>query len=167
MEALWSSSDDITMCQGVYYTQNGVDTRLYFPNPAATLPIRTRQGSLVFLPWGRRKTQAGRLPLGGWASLDAIYAGRWDRWFPVPVKVMVKSFSELDIEEHCYWFDLVKGQFLQGLVAREGHERRVYVVTVDPRRHDAQFKRWPKIISGHVVDTSKKERAHGFRKPLI
>lgn len=136
------------MCSGVYYSLNGQDTRVYFPNPAASLPARTRNGCTRLLPWGRRSTQAGQLPLGGWARLDAVYAGRWDRWFPVPVKVPVRSFMEKDLEGHTRWYDLTRGQWIQGLVARDRHERRIYIVTLIPEMADAIHDRWPRILCG-------------------
>ncbi len=134
------------MCGGVYYTCQGQDIRVYFPNPKAMLPVRKRSGENELLPWGRRKVQSGKLPLGGWARLDAIYAGRWDYWRPVPVKLMVKSFMEKDIENNSHWYDLVSGQWIQGLVARDGYERRIYVVTVEPEMVDAIHNRWPRIM---------------------
>ena len=136
------------MCGGVYYTIQNQDTRVYFPNPKALLPVKTRAGGIKTLAWGRRREQAGALPLGGWARLDSIYAGRWDRWFPVPVKIPVKSFMEKDLEGHNHWFDLTRGQWIQGLVARYQHERRVYVVTIEPELPEAVHDRWPRIMSG-------------------
>jgi len=136
------------MCGGVYYTYNGNDTRFYFQNPKAVLPVKIRNGQSILLPWGRRKNQTGKLPLGGWARLDSIYAGRWDRWFPKPVKLTIKSFMEKDIESHSHWFDLTTGQYIQGLIAREGSEQRVYIVTIVPEMSDASYERWPKLISG-------------------
>jgi len=136
------------MCGGVYYTIQDQDTRVYFPNPKALLPVKTRAGSIKTLVWGRRREQAGILPLGGWARLDSIYAGRWDRWFPVAVKIPVKSFMEKDLEGHSHWFDLTRGQWIQGLVARYQQERRVYVVTIEPELPEAVHERWPRIMSG-------------------
>ena len=134
------------MCSGIYYAYRGQDVRVYFPNPGAMLPVRKRSGEYELLPWGRRGKQAGKLPLGGWARLDSIYAGRWDYWQPVPVKLAVKSFMEKDIENNGHWYDLVRGQWIQGLVARNGYERRVYVVTVVPEMMDAIHERWPRIM---------------------
>ena len=136
------------MCGGVYYTKGEQDTRVYFPNPKAQLPVKTRRGDIQTLAWGRRHEQAGKLPLGGWARLDSIYAGRWDRWFPVPVKIPVKSFMEKDLEGHSHWYDLTRGQWIQGLVARHRQERRIYVVTIEPELEDAIHERWPRIMSG-------------------
>ncbi|VAW71869.1 hypothetical protein MNBD_GAMMA12-1803 [hydrothermal vent metagenome] len=134
------------MCGGVYYTINDQDVRVYFPNPKAMLPVSLKKQKIDLLPWGRRQEQAGRLPLGGWARLDSIYAGRWDKWFPTPVKLPIKSFMEKDIMSQSHWFDITKGQCIQGLVARDKYEQRIYVVTVTPELEDAVHNRWPRII---------------------
>lgn len=136
------------MCIGVYYRHNEQDVRVYFSSNSALLSVKTRAGDIILLPWGRRKGQAGKLPLGGWARLDAIYAGRWDHWFPVPVKLPVISFMEQDIEGRKHWYALTKGQWLQGLVARNHYERRLYIVTVVPELEDAMYARWPRILCG-------------------
>ncbi|MCW8827622.1 MAG: hypothetical protein OQK94_01050 [Gammaproteobacteria bacterium] len=135
------------MCGGVYFSYNGEEMRVYFPNPKAVLPVQRKDGSVILLPWGRRKTQPGILPMGGWARLDSIHSGRWDKWFPVPVKLPIKSFMEKDIEGSSHWYDLTRGKFIQGLVAREGAEQRVYVVTVEPEMAEAVHERWPRVIS--------------------
>lgn len=79
------------MCGGVHYIHNDQEQRVYFPNPAAQLPVQLKgtmtaaghvEGATALLPWGRRKQQEGRLPLGGWARLESIYSGHWDRYFP-------------------------------------------------------------------------------------
>ncbi|MGD2119619.1 MAG: hypothetical protein PVG66_14775 [Chromatiales bacterium] len=136
------------MCGGVFYIHQGQEVRTYFPNPKARLPVRMKSGDIELLPWGRRKEQAGSLPLGGWARLEAIYESRWDKWFPIPVKIMVSQFMEKDIVGHSQWFDITYGKWVQGLVARSGHERRVYVVTITPEMDEAVHSRWPRILSG-------------------
>jgi hypothetical protein len=136
------------MCGGVYYIINGEEVRTYFPNPKACLPVKKRLGGIELLPWGRRQQQAGDLPLGGWARLDSIYAGRWDKWFPTPVKLMVSQFMEKDIEGHSHWFDITPGKWIQGVVAHWNNERRVYVVTIAPEMEEAVHERWPRILSG-------------------
>lgn len=136
------------MCGGVLYQYKGQDVRTFFPNPRATLPVKTRSGEIQLLPWGRRQNQIGKLPLGGWARLESVYAGRWDRWFPKPVKLQVAGFMEKDIEGQSHWYELTRGQWIQGLVARIQHEQRIYVVTIEPEREDAVHERWPRILSG-------------------
>ena len=136
------------MCSSVYYSIRDQDIRVYFPSPKARLPVKVRSGDTITLAWGRRHQQAGTLPLGGRAHLDSIYAGHWDRWFPVAVKIPVKSFMEKDLEGHGHWYDLTKGQWIQGLVARHRQERRIYVVTIEPELAEAIHDRWPRIMSG-------------------
>lgn len=136
------------MCQGVYYSHGDRETRVRFADARAMLPVRTRADGVTLLPWGRRPSQAGSLPLGGWARLDSIYAGRWDRWFPQPVKLPVAAFMETDIEGRERWYTLTKGQWLQGLIARDRQERRLYVVTVEPELEDALHQRWPRLMCG-------------------
>jgi hypothetical protein len=136
------------MCGGVYYMIDGQEVRTYFPNPKACLPVKKKDGGLELLPWGRRKQQAGHLPLGGWARLDSIYAGRWDKWMPTPVKLSISQFMEKDIEGNSHWFDITGGKWIQGLVARERHEQRVYVVTVEPQDEESVHERWPRILAG-------------------
>jgi hypothetical protein len=134
------------MCLGVDYEYRDESFRVFFSNPKATLPVRTRSGEYSLLPWGRRKVQRGTLPFGCCARLDSIYAGRWDKWFPVPVKLCVQRFMERDMEGRTRWFDLPKGKWIQGLVAHERHEQRVYVVVVEPQLSDALYERWPRIF---------------------
>ena len=136
------------MCGGVYFQHNGEDYRIYFPNPKAVLPVKKRDTSEQLMRWGRRKEQRGNLPLGGWARLDSIYAGRWDKWFPHPVKIPVLQFMEKDIEGRSHWFDLTAGKWIQGLVASHQTEQRVYVVTIEPEMEHAIHDRWPRVMSG-------------------
>ncbi len=135
------------MCEGVYFQHDDDILRVYFPNPKARLPVQKKDGSNILLPWGRRQQQSGNLPLGGWAKLDAIYAGKWDKYFPKPIKLPVLSFMEKDIEGQAHWYDLGKGQFLQGLLAKDNNELRVYVVTIEPEVEDASIhERWVRVV---------------------
>lgn len=136
------------MCGGVSYRYNGDDYRHYFPNPQATLPVQLKNGTLMLLPWGRRKEQAGQLPAGGWARLDSIYAGRWNRYSPTPVKIKVSEFMEKDLERNSHWFDIKPEQWIQGLIAHKGGEQRIYVVTVESESETAIHNRWPRLLSG-------------------
>jgi hypothetical protein len=65
----------------------------------------------------------------------------------VPVKLPIKSFMEKDIEGNTHWYDLTRGKYLQGLVAREKHEQRLYIVTVEPELPDAVHERWPRVVN--------------------
>lgn len=134
------------MCGGVEYIYQGENKRVYFPNPKAHLPVRLKNGEIAYMPWGRRKQQPGQLPMGGWARHDSIKMGVWDKWFPKPVKIIVQQFMEKDMEDNSHWFDLSRGKWIQGLLARNGQEKRVYVVTITPVLEDAVHDRWPRIM---------------------
>jgi len=129
----------------VEFTHGGRDYRLYFPNPKAVLPVRARGGDTRLIPWGRRTNQIGRLPPGGWARLDSIYAGRWDRFFPIAVKIPVARFMEKSLEGKSSWYELTGNQWIQGLIAREQQEQRVYIVTIEPEIEYGDHDRWPRI----------------------
>jgi hypothetical protein len=135
------------MCGAAYFEHKGEVLRQYFPNPKAVLPVLKSDGGIILMPWGRRQQQVGNLPLGGWARLDSIYGGRWDKYFPKPIKMPVLSFMEKDFEGQSHWYDLNKGQFIQGLLARNNNEKRIYVVTIEPEIEDAQIhNRWPRVV---------------------
>lgn len=138
------------MCGGVIYTFNDKKERIFFPNPYAQLPIRMRDGSERLIPWGRRTEQSGFLPQGGWARLDSIKQGKWQRYHPLSVKIVVEQFMEKDKDKQSHWFMLKEGQYIQGLVAQLSDEQRVYVVTTNfeehPEMNGAIHDRWPRII---------------------
>lgn len=136
------------MCDGVYFRYGDDVLRFFYSNPEAVLPVLKTNGQIQLIAWGRRQKQPGKLPITGWARLSAVYAGRWDKYFPKPVKIPVLSFMEKDLKGVSYWYDLQKGQFIQGLLARGGHEKRVYIVTLQPDlKEDGQLhRRWPRIV---------------------
>ena len=135
------------MCVGVSYTFGSRDMRVLFSNQSAQLPVRMRDG-LTLMPWGRRPKQPGTLPLGACAYLDAIHAGNWDRYSPKAVRLRIKSFAERAVEGRTHWHEITAGKWIKGLVAHEGAERRVYVVTLTPVLAETPYERWPCIQSG-------------------
>jgi len=78
------------MCGGVQFKHEGKTLKVYFPDPQAVLPVRLKTGGHVLLPWGRREGETGALPVGGWARHESILAGKWDRFFPKPVRLDLK-----------------------------------------------------------------------------
>ncbi len=135
------------MCQTVFYPEAHQVRRVDFNQSKAKLPVLLKAGGVMWLPWGRHQLHKGELPLGGWARLETIAEGKWDAFFPKPIKIPVQGFSEVDFEGRAHYFKLVKGQAVQGLLARRDQELRVYIVTITPERSDAAFARWPKIIA--------------------
>lgn len=136
------------MCGGVLYQYKGHEIKTYFPNPDAMLPVRTKKRENKLLSWGRRQGQKGCLPLGGWARLESIKAGKWDQFFPKPVRLCIDTFMEKDIENKSHWYSLTPGQWIQGLLAHDGCEVRVYIVTILPEGIHAIHERWPRVMFG-------------------
>lgn len=137
------------MCDAVRFQLGQEILSVNFTQPAARLPVRMRDGSVRLFPWGRRSKQPGKLPLGGHASLDAIHSGAWDRFFPKPVKIPHLAFMEKDFENRSNWYDngMPTARFIQGLLAREGAEVRVYIVVLKPGAEVSYYhETWPRIV---------------------
>jgi hypothetical protein len=135
------------MCHKVIFNHNQSDHQISFEQPNAQLPILLRNGQTLLLPWGRRQHNPGSLPLGGLVQLDEIYLGKWDIFFPIPIKLPIKAFLVRNVEDQAKWFHLPSDKWIQGLIAREKAEKRVYMVTLTPTE-DSIFPRWPRILLG-------------------
>lgn len=134
------------MAAGVIYHHHDKSNTVYFAQPNAMLPVRLQNGQQQLIPWGRRLNEPGELPLGGWANLQSIYHGKWDIYIPKPIRLPIIKFMEKDLEDHVHWYDVTPGQWIQGLLAKEGNECRVYIVTIIPELHSAHHERWPRIV---------------------
>jgi len=137
------------MCGGVeisgQYTRTGEQLKIYFPNPRAALPVLGSEGGeVLWVPWGRRREQAGKGPAGGWARLSSIEEGKWEKYGPTRVHIPVQRFMEKDGEKVSHWFDLKPGQAIEGLVIGAGEEQKVYVITTEaPEEQAWVHNRWP------------------------
>lgn len=136
------------MCGGVEFKNGGKTQRIYFPNPEAALPVRLRSGTVTWLPWGRRESEAIALPQGGWARLESVQSGTWDKYHPRAVLIPAARFMEKDHDGHSRWYEVPENEWLQGLVIRHSDEPRVYVVTLAPPQELAAIHdRWPRLVS--------------------
>ena len=135
------------MCNSVEFLLEGSIHQVTFSDPGAELPLVTKDHGIRLVSWGRRHFETGELPIGGSVPREAIESGDWARWDPVPVKIHVRCYMELDANKRSHWFDVPPLHMLQGLVATHGPEQRVYVVTV-PATHEqaAIHDRWPRMI---------------------
>lgn len=137
------------MCGGVQFKHEDKALKVYFPSPQAVLPVRLKSGGHTLIPWGRREEDTGELPIGGWARHESILAGKWDRYFPKPVRLDLLAFMEKDHQGRSHWYPLMASNAIQALVARYDDEQRVYVVTINPTLPDqaAVHSRWPRFVS--------------------
>lgn len=136
-----------TVIIAVKYPHLGRDIRVHFAVPGVCLPVRTRSGGVQLVTWGRREGEPGEFPLGCCARLEAIQAGEWDYWFPIPVQLPLTQLLERNSQGRGVWScPLVRGHRVQGLVARDGLEQRVYVVTI-PAPDLPDVERVPRVIT--------------------
>ena len=145
------------MCAAVEIEGREKAARIYFPVATATLPVLMRDGIVINLPWGARREESNggvRWPAGGWARLESVKSGRWKAYHPVPVKIPARGYMEKDAEGKSHWFRLQPGEYIQGLVATIGDERRIYVITVTPPAEFAHIHdRWPRIVKSDDGDS--------------
>lgn len=123
----------------------------YFARANAMLPVKLANGDVKLVTWGRRQHEHSEMPLGGWARLNAIHDGNWGLYLPKPVRLPIDKFMKTDYEGHVHWYDVTKGQCIQGLLAQEENVYRVYIVTIVPTLLDICHDRWPRIVVGSVV----------------
>jgi putative SOS response-associated peptidase YedK len=137
------------MCGGIkYLVKAGKNWAVYFPSPKAALPVLKRDGEIEWVSWGKRKEETiSYFPNGGWARLDSIQAGKWQRYQPTPVLLPVNAFMEKDGEKASHWFEMKPDEVIQGLLAVHNDVAKVYVVTTDtPPEFSYIHDRWPRII---------------------
>jgi hypothetical protein len=92
-----------------------------------------------------------KFPETGWAPLDSVRAGEWQKFEPQPVRIFASRFVCFDPAwEQPRYFPLKPGEFIQGLLARINLNARVYVVTLPPPAEYSEFQRWPRIVSARV-----------------
>ncbi len=138
------------MCGGVQFVHENQTIKTFFPNPKARLPVLTRKGDLILVPWGRRENQPGLTPQGGWARIESIKQGAWQRFQPRPVKIVIDAFMEKDDNNQSHWYMLESSQFIQGLIATDNAFTRIYVVTEENEQSCHIKKRWPRLLNdGH------------------
>lgn len=135
------------MPEAVIYQHQGKIHTVYFSRSKALLPVKLANGEMKLVMWGRRQQENSEMPLGGWARLHSIHDGKWSQYLPKPVRLPITKFMKTDFEGHAHWYEIVKGQWIQGLLAREGDEYRVYIVTIVPELLDICHDRWPRIIA--------------------
>ncbi|MEL7937696.1 hypothetical protein [Pseudomonas delhiensis] len=135
---------------GSRYTRDQAAARIYFPNPKAQLPVMI-EGMLEWLPWGRRREQAGHGPAGGWARAESITEGRWAKYHPIEALIPAERFMEKDEDNSSHWFERDGGGelLISALVIGDVDDRRVYIVTgTPPDEYAWVHDRWPMLAPG-------------------
>lgn len=120
---------------------------MYFPNPRAALPVAMADGTVEWIKWGRRKEEQTPFVQGGWARSDSIELGKWERYSPKHVTLLVQSFMEKDAAKVSHWIDVPKPKAIEALIIKFNEEKRIYVVTEEtPAEFAWVHDRWPKLV---------------------
>jgi len=138
------------VCAGAKFRDKQLqkDWTIYFPNPKAALPVSLGGGFIEWVKWGRRKEEQAPFVQGGWARLDSIQEGKWNRYNPITVNLAVESFMEKDADKVSHWVDVPHGKAIQALIVEVNAEKRLYVVTEDtPAEYSWVHDRWPRLVS--------------------
>jgi hypothetical protein len=140
------------MCAGVQYIEpSGKERKIYFPNPKAALPVAHPTGELEWVKWGRRKEEQAPFVQGGWARIDSIEAGKWDRYSPQSVILAAQGFMEKDAHKVSHWIDIPSGLAIQALIVKTELDKRLYIVTEDtPPEYSWVHDRWPKLTDSQA-----------------
>lgn len=134
------------MPEAVIFKRQGKTHTVYFARPNALLPVQLQSGETHLVTWGRKQHENSEMPLGGWALLDSVHGGKWSQYLPKPVRIPITKFMQTDFEGKIHWYDIAKGQYVQGLLAHCDEEYRVYIVTIIPELLDICHDRWPRIV---------------------
>lgn len=137
------------MCGGVEARDGERSFKVYFPSPKAAFPVMLQGGEgLGWVKWGRRREEPGQGPQGGWARLETVERGGWNKYRPQRAFGLIDRYMEKDAERKSHWFDMPPGYALDCLVIGDGEDRRVYVVTSSPPDEFAWIHdRWPMVRS--------------------
>jgi hypothetical protein len=138
------------MCSAIEY----LGKRYYFKDDEAALPVLLTTGQVEMVRWGQ--SYADKTPTflpGACARLDSVHKGKWDRYWPRPVKIEADKFMERDSKRQEHWFPVPHGGHIQGLLASNFEDggvlkdQVVYVVTVPaPEELERIHDRWPRIV---------------------
>lgn len=134
------------MPEAIIFHHQSQPQTIYFARTNAVLPILMPSGEIKLVTWGRRQQEPSEMPLGGWARLPSIHNGKWSLYTPKPVRLAVTKFMQSDFEGRTHWYEVTRGQYIQGLLAHHENEYRVYIVTIIPELLDICHERWPRII---------------------
>jgi hypothetical protein len=133
------------MCHRVIFDYQGGPRTVSFKNPYAKLPVLLRNGQLKFLPWGRREFHQCPFPLGSSICLKEIKAGKFDTFFPKPVKLPIKAFLVSTQDGATRWFHLPQDKWLQGVILRNLDDMHVFIVSLMEHGFD-EYLNWPRIL---------------------
>ncbi len=109
--------------------------------------MRLRSGESSLLIWGKRPREKCTLPIGGCARYAHVLSGRWDQYGYKKILVPAREFMVYDVLDREHWFTVTVGQYIRGVVVKDGTDTRLYVVTMDSPPDQGEFEGWPRVVT--------------------
>jgi hypothetical protein len=135
------------MCIAAWYIKGNKKIISHFCAVHALLPVqRAPSKNPKFVIWGRRKNECGQLPIGMSVTLESVKNNLWRAYDPQLVKIPVTKFMEHDLHKIAEWFDVPKGQQIQGLLLQHKNEKRLYIISVTKRMGHQIYIHWPQLV---------------------
>ncbi|HEC75295.1 MAG TPA: hypothetical protein ENI26_13140 [Methylophaga aminisulfidivorans] len=117
------------MCQAIKFTINNHPILFCFSDNNPCLPVLTRNGNIVILPWGNQSQTLGLYPEGATAHIVHVQSDKWKSHQPKSVRIACEAFMMVDQEGNEHWFDTQKSnQYIRGVVATQPLADKVYVL---------------------------------------
>ena len=124
------------MCAGLVFKDDKnpeLTYKVYFPIPYAKIPIITKDRVKETVFWGRRNEKEfseTKLPITGWAKIESIKKGWWNRFNPEKVYIPALKYMEKDKEGKSHWFEVDDGKYIVGLKVKWNDIVACYIVTI-------------------------------------
>ncbi|WP_022850493.1 hypothetical protein [Limisalsivibrio acetivorans] len=124
---------------------------MYFANPKAVVLYIDQSGSSGKAAWGRRnreEMERSSIPVTGWARIESVKEGKWNRFKPEKIFIKPLSYMEKDAQKNSCWFELAEKEYIAALLIREETRNTAYIITVPTPQEFAHIHhRWPMILN--------------------
>lgn len=127
------------MCAGfIFYKKNNLEfkeQKVFFPIPNVKIPYFTNDGIIDLAYWGiRNKSEQETLkvnfPITGWAKIESIKKGNWNKYNPLKVYIPAIKFMEKDKNKNSHWFELKNDEFVLAILVLKDNLKFCYIVTM-------------------------------------
>ncbi|MDY6821391.1 MAG: hypothetical protein SVN78_07205 [Deferribacterota bacterium] len=144
------------MCGGLIFNNKDELIRVYFPVPYSTIYYIDSKGVTNKAFWGiRGESEFSDLifPKTGWAKIESIKSGYWNRFNPEKVYIPAYKYMEKDPNGNSHWFELKDNEFIMGLLVKSYEHPFVYVITIpSPKDYAHIHDRWVFVVEKDNLD---------------
>ncbi|KAA0259519.1 hypothetical protein FHQ18_01185 [Deferribacter autotrophicus] len=143
------------MCAGLLFREslNKTEFNVFFPRPYAKIHFINETGEKDIALWGLRNEKEKEelkvdLPITGWAKIESIKKGYWNKFNPQKVYIPAIKFMEKDSQKKSHWFELKDNEFILALLVKQNNIKVCYIITKPaPEKYKFIHDRWVLITS--------------------